>query len=91
MKTFVGTSANALHIQIWTALIALLLLKYLQLKAPLRLVALESGRPAPDEPVRVSRPVGLARRPVQVRRRRPRLSKARWRSANSDSIERCRL
>jgi hypothetical protein len=33
VKTFVGTSANALHIQIWTALIALLLLKYLQLKA----------------------------------------------------------
>ena len=33
MKTFVGTSANALHIQIWTALIALLVLKYLQLKA----------------------------------------------------------
>jgi uncharacterized protein DUF4372/DDE family transposase len=33
VKTFVGTSANALHIQIWTALIALLLLKYLQLQA----------------------------------------------------------
>ena len=33
VKTFVGTSANALHIQIWTALIALLLLKYLQLKS----------------------------------------------------------
>jgi hypothetical protein len=33
VKTFVGTSANALHIQIWTALIALLILKYLQLKA----------------------------------------------------------
>ena len=33
IKTFVGTSANALQIQIWTALIALLLLKYLQLKA----------------------------------------------------------
>jgi hypothetical protein len=33
IKTFVGTSANALHTQIWTALIALLLLKYLQLKA----------------------------------------------------------
>ena len=33
IKTFVGTSANALHIQIWTALIALLVLKYLQLKA----------------------------------------------------------
>lgn len=33
IKTFVGTSANALHTQIWTALLALLLLKYLQLKA----------------------------------------------------------
>src|SRR6266851_5710868 len=33
VKTFVGTSANALHIQVWTALIALLILKYLQLKA----------------------------------------------------------
>jgi IS4 transposase len=33
IKTFVGTSANALHIQIWTALIALLVLKYLQLRA----------------------------------------------------------
>lgn len=33
VKTFVGTSANALHIQIWTALIALLLLKYLRLKS----------------------------------------------------------
>jgi len=33
VKTFVGTSSNALHIQIWTALIALLVLKYLQLKA----------------------------------------------------------
>ena len=29
MKTFVGTSENALRIQIWTALIALLLLKWL--------------------------------------------------------------
>ena len=33
IKTFVGTSANALKIQIWTALIALLVLKYLQLRA----------------------------------------------------------
>jgi IS4 transposase len=33
VKTFVGTSRNALPIQFWTALIALLLLKYLQLKA----------------------------------------------------------
>lgn len=33
IKTCVGTSANASHIQIWTALIALLILKYLQLKS----------------------------------------------------------
>ena len=33
VKTFVGTSANALHIQIWTALIAILLLKYLRFKS----------------------------------------------------------
>jgi Transposase DDE domain/Domain of unknown function (DUF4372) len=33
IKTFVGTSANALQVQVWTALIALLLLKYLQLRA----------------------------------------------------------
>jgi hypothetical protein len=33
VKTFVGTSANALHVQIWTALIAILLLKYLQMRA----------------------------------------------------------
>ncbi len=30
VKTFVGTSENALHIQIWTALITMLLIKYLQ-------------------------------------------------------------
>lgn len=30
VKTFVGTSENALYIQIWTALIAMLLIKYLQ-------------------------------------------------------------
>jgi hypothetical protein len=33
VKTFVGTSANALQTQIWTALIAMLLLKYLQLRS----------------------------------------------------------
>lgn len=30
VKTFVGTSENALYIQIWTALIAMLLIRYLQ-------------------------------------------------------------
>jgi hypothetical protein len=35
IKTFVGTGPNAVHIQIWTALIAMLVLKYLQLKSRL--------------------------------------------------------
>jgi len=33
IKTFVGTSENALYIQIWTALIAMLLIKFLQFKS----------------------------------------------------------
>ena len=33
IKTFVGTSANAVRIQIWTALITILLVKYLQFKS----------------------------------------------------------
>jgi transposase len=35
IKTFVGTGPNAVRIQIWTALIAMLILKYLQLKSRL--------------------------------------------------------
>jgi len=33
IKTFIGTSENAVQTQIWTALIAMLLIKYLQLKS----------------------------------------------------------
>jgi IS4 transposase len=33
IKTFVGTSANAVKIQVWMALIAILILRYLQLKS----------------------------------------------------------
>jgi hypothetical protein len=33
IKTFVGTSANAVRTQVWTALITMLVLKYLQLKS----------------------------------------------------------
>jgi hypothetical protein len=33
VKTFVGTSANAVRTQVWTALIAMLVLKYLQMRA----------------------------------------------------------
>ncbi len=36
IKTFVGTSANAVKVQIWTALIAILILKYLQLLSRLK-------------------------------------------------------
>jgi len=36
IKTFVGTSANAVHIQIWTALIAVLLIRYLQFRSSFR-------------------------------------------------------
>ena len=35
VKTFVGTSENALYIQIWTALMAMLLIKYLQFRSRL--------------------------------------------------------
>jgi hypothetical protein len=35
VKTFVGTSENALKVQIWTALIAMLLIKYLKFRAAL--------------------------------------------------------
>ena len=33
IKTFVGTSANAVKTQIWTALISMLLLRYLQVSS----------------------------------------------------------
>ena len=33
IKTFVGTSENAVQTQIWTALIAMLMIKYLQMKS----------------------------------------------------------
>jgi hypothetical protein len=36
IKTFVGTSANAVRIQIWTALIAIVLLKLLQFRSRLK-------------------------------------------------------
>ena len=36
IKTFVGTSANAVRIQIWTALIALLVVRYLQFRSNFR-------------------------------------------------------
>src|SRR5260370_10096935 len=35
IKTFVGTSANAVRTQLWTALVAMLVLKYLQSRSRL--------------------------------------------------------
>lgn len=47
IKTFVGTSKNALLIQIWTALIAILLLKFLKFRSSMNeVVAFELDRDA---------------------------------------------
>ncbi len=63
IKTFLGTTANAVHTQIWTALIAMLVLRYLQLKSTFRLVPIQSRRPAASSTVclsRLGRMVGLS-------------------------------
>ena len=60
IKTFVGTSENAVQTQIWTALIAMLLLKYLQMRSSFRLELLQSGGPTAAAVVRLSRPDELA-------------------------------
>ena len=59
VKTFVGTSANALKTQIWAALIAMLLIKYLQLRASFGW-SLSTGRVIAPAVVRLSRSVALA-------------------------------
>jgi hypothetical protein len=58
VKTFVGTSANALHIQLWTALIALLVLKYL------RLVPVQSRGAPPVPALHPPGPLGVVERAV---------------------------
>lgn len=65
IKTFVGTTPNAVKTQVWTALIAMLILLYLQLKSTFawslsNLVAL-----LPHESVYSPRPVGLAQRAIR--------------------------
>jgi hypothetical protein len=56
IKTFVGTSANAVRTQVWTALIAMLEIAVL-------LVAIDAGRFASAAIVLLSRSVGVVRRP----------------------------
>jgi hypothetical protein len=65
IKTFVGTSANALKIQIWTALVAMLILKYLQLKARYGWSLSNLVAFAADESVHPSRSLGLDRSPFE--------------------------
>ena len=58
IQTFVGTSSDAVHIQIWTALIAILLLKFLQLR---RLEPINSYLAASPQYLCASGLVGMAR------------------------------
>ena len=51
IKTFVGTSANAVRIQIWTALIAMLILRFLQLRSKLNWSLSPSGSYVPYESI----------------------------------------
>ncbi len=62
IKTFVGTSANAVRTQVWTALIAMLVLKYLQLEIHVLLVVIDAGGAAAAATVLLSRSVGVAGR-----------------------------
>jgi len=78
IKTFVGTSPNALHIQIWTALIAMLVLRYLQLRA-LPLVAVEPRRALAHESLRASRSLALARQALRTPTRTPAVAPGRVR------------
>ena len=64
VKSFVGTSENALRIQIWTALIAMLLLKWLHYLSG-RVVPVQPRRPAAPQPVHLPRLAGLARQPTR--------------------------
>ena len=73
VKSFVGTSENALRIQIWTALIALLLPQMASPSVPRQVVALELGFHAAYESIHLSRPNGLARQPLWYATHCPRI------------------
>ena len=59
IKTFVGTSANAVKIQIWTALIATLILRFLQLRSQFNGSLSNLVGPLANEPLSSSRSLGL--------------------------------
>jgi IS4 transposase len=62
IKTFIGTSANAVKVQVWTALIAMLLLRLLQLRARFGWALFELAGSLTSAVVCASRPVDLAGR-----------------------------
>ena len=61
IKTFVGTSANAVKTQIWTALICMLLLRYLQLSSKFGWSIGQPRGAAANESVHTPRSDGLDR------------------------------
>jgi hypothetical protein len=64
IKSFIGTSANAVQIQIWTALITILLLKLLQFRSKFNLGSLKPRRALALESLHLSRPMGMDRRAI---------------------------
>jgi IS4 transposase len=63
IKTFVGTSANAVRTQVWTALIAMLVLKYLQLRSRFSWSLSNLGAVAAAT-ILLSRPLGMVGRSI---------------------------
>jgi len=59
-----GNSANAVRTQVWTALIAMLVLKYLQTEIDVFLVVIDAGRAAATTTVLLSRSVAVAGRSI---------------------------
>lgn len=64
-EPFLGTSRNAVMTQMWTAPIAMLLLRYLPEVVHVRLVAVESGGPAATSTLHLPRPARLAEPSLQ--------------------------
>ena len=64
IKTFVGTSSNAVRTQVWTALIAMLLLRYFAVAGQVRLVVVEPGGAVAAAAIRAPRGVEVAGRTV---------------------------
>ena len=65
LKSFVGTSENALRIRIWTALIVILPLKWLHHLSKAKWSLSNLASPDADEPVYLPRFAEVAGRPVR--------------------------